>query len=70
MALAIAANDVVTPVAPTDKTRTICGMPILNADRTQNVIVIRRGKGAGHSGIGNALFFEDICRLCMARRGV
>lgn len=70
VALVIAANDVVTPVAPTDKTRTICGMPILNADRTQNVIVIRRGKGAGHSGIGNALFFEDICRLCMARRGV
>ena len=63
-ALVIGANDVVNPVARTDKTRPICGMPILNADKTQNVIVIKRGKGAGYSGIGNALFFEVSCRLC------
>jgi NAD(P) transhydrogenase subunit beta len=64
VALVIGANDVVNPVARTDKTSPIYGMPILNADKAQNVIVIKRGKGAGYSGIENALFFEDNCRLC------
>jgi NAD(P) transhydrogenase subunit beta len=32
-------------------------MPILNADRAQNVLVIKRGKGAGYSGTENSLFF-------------
>ncbi|WP_019917049.1 NAD(P)(+) transhydrogenase (Re/Si-specific) subunit beta [Methyloversatilis discipulorum] len=57
-------NDVVNPVARTDKTSPIYGMPILNADKAQYVIVIKRGKGAGCSGIENALFFEDNCCLC------
>lgn len=64
MALVIGANDVVNPVARTDKTSPICGMPILNADTAQNVSVIKRGKGDGYSGIENALFFEYNCRLC------
>ncbi|MGG2357486.1 NAD(P)(+) transhydrogenase (Re/Si-specific) subunit beta, partial [Salmonella enterica] len=54
VALVIGANDVVNPVARTDKTSPIYGMPILNADKAQNVIVIKRGKGAGYSGIENA----------------
>ena len=37
----------------------IFGMPILNADQAHNVIVIKRGKGAGYSGIENALFYAD-----------
>ena len=44
MALVIGANDVVTPVARTDKNSPICGMPILNADKAQNVSVIKRGE--------------------------
>ena len=63
-ALVIGANDVVNPVARTDKTSPIYGMHILDADKAPNVIVIKRGKGAGYSGIENALFFEDHCRLC------
>ena len=39
-------------------------MPILNADMAQNCIVIKRGKGAGYSGIENALFFLENTRLC------
>ena len=71
VALVIGANDVVNPGARTDKPRPICGMPILNADKAQNVIVIRRGKGAAYSGIENALFFEDSCRPCYgAAQGV
>ena len=62
--LSFHANDVVTPLARTDKSSRIYGMPILNADGAQNIIVIKRGKGAGSSGIENALFVEENSRLC------
>ena len=63
VALVIGANDVVNPVARTDKSSPIYGMPILNADMAQNVIVVKRGKGTGYSGIENALFYKDNTRL-------
>ncbi|MFT4295379.1 MAG: NAD(P)(+) transhydrogenase (Re/Si-specific) subunit beta [Micropruina sp.] len=59
VALVIGANDVVNPVARTDKTSPIYGMPILDADKARNCIVIKRGRGAGYSGIENALFYAD-----------
>jgi len=63
VALVIGANDVVNPVARTDKSSPIYGMPILNVDMAHNVIVVKRGKGAGYSGIENALFYKDNCRM-------
>jgi H+-translocating NAD(P) transhydrogenase subunit beta len=63
VALVIGANDVVNPAARTDKSSPLYGMPILNADQAHNVIVIKRGKGAGYSGIANALFFGDSTRM-------
>jgi NAD(P) transhydrogenase subunit beta len=63
VALVIGANDVVNPSARTDKSSPIFGMPILNADMAQNVIVVKRGKGTGYSGIENALFYKDNTRL-------
>ncbi|MDX1653727.1 MAG: NAD(P)(+) transhydrogenase (Re/Si-specific) subunit beta [Candidatus Competibacteraceae bacterium] len=61
--LVIGANDVVNPVAKTDPGSPIYGMPILNVDEARNILVIKRGQGAGFSGIENALFFLDNCRM-------
>jgi NAD(P) transhydrogenase subunit beta len=63
VALIIGANDVVNPDARTNKGSPIYGMPILNADKAKNVIVIKRGQGHGFSGIDNALFGLDQTRM-------
>jgi NAD(P) transhydrogenase subunit beta len=63
VALIIGANDVVNPDARGNKNSPIYGMPILNADKAKNVIVIKRGQGQGFSGIDNALFVLDQTRM-------
>jgi NAD(P) transhydrogenase subunit beta len=63
VALIIGANDVVNPDARANRSSPIYGMPILNADKAKNVIVIKRGKGQGFSGIDNALFGLDQTRM-------
>jgi len=63
VSLVIGANDVVNPQARTNPESPIFGMPILNADQSKNVIVIKRGQGKGFSGVENALFFGDNTRM-------
>ncbi|MGB9428553.1 MAG: NAD(P)(+) transhydrogenase (Re/Si-specific) subunit beta [Gammaproteobacteria bacterium] len=63
VALIIGANDVVNPDARNKKDSPIYGMPILNADKARNVIVIKRGQGRGFSGIENTLFYMDNTRM-------
>jgi NAD(P) transhydrogenase subunit beta len=63
VALIVGANDVVNPAARTDAGSPIYGMPILNADKAKNVIVIKRGRGAGFAGIENALFYDPKTRM-------
>ncbi|MGA7296538.1 MAG: NAD(P)(+) transhydrogenase (Re/Si-specific) subunit beta [Rhodanobacteraceae bacterium] len=63
VSLVIGANDVVNPVARTDPSSPIYGMPILDVSNSKNVIVIKRGKGTGFAGIENALFFADNTRM-------
>jgi NAD(P) transhydrogenase subunit beta len=63
VALVIGANDVVNPEARTNKSSPIYGMPILDVDKAKNVIVIKRGKGTGFSGVENVLFFLENCNM-------
>lgn len=57
--LIVGANDVVNPDSRTNKDSPLYGMPILNADKAKTVIVLKRGKGSGFSGVENPLFTLD-----------
>lgn len=59
VAIVIGANDVVNPSALEDETSPLYGMPIINAFESRTVFVLKRGKGAGFSGVENPLFTND-----------
>ena len=63
VALIIGANDVVNPAARNDRSSPIYGMPILNADQAQRMIVLKRSMSRGFSNIENELFFNPKCSL-------
>jgi H+-translocating NAD(P) transhydrogenase subunit beta len=58
VALVVGANDVVNPAARHDTSSPIYGMPILNVDQAQTVMVIKRSMRPGFAGIDNELFFH------------
>ena len=58
VALVVGANDVTNPAARKPGTP-VSGMPILDVDKAQNVVVMKRGRGTGYAGIQNELYFED-----------
>jgi H+-translocating NAD(P) transhydrogenase subunit beta len=58
VAVVIGANDVVNPDARDNPNSPIAGMPILEVDKARFVIVLKRGKGKGFSGLENPLFFK------------
>jgi NAD(P) transhydrogenase subunit beta len=58
VALVIGANDVTNPAARKDTTSPIYGMPILNVDQAQNIIVIKRSMKPGFAGIDNELYLD------------
>jgi NAD(P) transhydrogenase subunit beta len=63
VAIVIGANDVVNPLANTDPTSPIAGMPILNVGNSRNVVVVKRSLSPGFAGIPNPLFAADNCLM-------
>ncbi len=63
VAIVIGANDVVNPAAINDENSPIYGMPIIQAHEAKTVFVLKRGKGAGFSGLVNKLFTMENTRM-------
>jgi H+-translocating NAD(P) transhydrogenase subunit beta len=66
VAIVIGANDVVNPLARTDPSSPIAGMPILDVDKARMVVVVKRSLSPGFAGIPNPLFAADNALMMFA----
>ena len=64
--IVLGANDVVNPLARTDENSPIYGMPILDVDLANQVIVIKRSMSPGYAGIANPLFINENAKMLFA----
>jgi NAD(P) transhydrogenase subunit beta len=58
VAVVVGANDVVNPDARSNQSSPIYGMPILDVDNAQTVVVLKRSMNPGFAGIENPLFYN------------
>ncbi len=61
--LVIGANDVVNPAARDDANSPLHGMPILEVDNAENVVVFKRSMATGFAGVENMLFHDPKTRM-------
>ena len=59
VSLVIGANDVTNPAARSNKDSPIYGMPILEVDRSEAVVVLKRSMNPGFAGIENELYYDE-----------
>ncbi len=63
LAIVVGANDVVNPAAREDEGSPIYGMPILNVDEADTVVMIKRSLSPGYSGVPNELFYANNTKM-------
>ena len=63
VALVIGANDVTNPAARHNQASPLYGMPILDVDKAENVVVLKRSMNPGFAGVGNELFVDPRCAM-------
>ena len=61
--IVIGANDVVNPAARESESSPIYGMPVINVDKANTVLVLKRGMASGFAGIQNPLFYKPNTRM-------
>ena len=59
VAFVIGANDVTNPLARTDPSCDIYGMPIFDCDKAGTTLFLKRSLASGYAGVDNPLFFAD-----------
>jgi NAD(P) transhydrogenase subunit beta len=63
VALVVGANDVTNPAARNTPGSPIYGMPILDVDRAQQIVVLKRSMNPGFAGIDNELYTDPKCAM-------
>jgi NAD(P) transhydrogenase subunit beta len=63
IALVIGANDVTNPAAKNNKESPLYGMPILEVERAQSIIVSKRSMRPGFAGVDNDLYYDPKCMM-------
>ena len=63
VAMVVGANDVTNPAARSNKSSPLYGMPILEVDRANSIIVLKRSMRPGFAGVDNELYFDPKCMM-------